>query len=862
LSLRVHSIGENAEPSDETNAAAPAETTTASGTVPEGDLRARIAALEAQALRYETAIDNISPAVCFFDGEERLILCNRRYAEMYRLAPEQLRPGITLEEILQLRLALGTAAITGVDGHLARARSIAAGVGDRTWTVDLEDGRTIQMCHQPVPDGWVVTQEDISVLRAKRTVESERVSLQALIDAVPDYLWVKDAESRFVVVNRALASDSGRAKTSDMVGLSDFDLHAPEAAREFRALEQDVVRTGRPMIDREESTLDAGGARNWLLSTKMPLRNDREEIFGLVGISRNITDRVRAADELQRAQEFLHLVVESVPDAILVKDVHSRRFTMLNRAAEDLIGMPRADVLGRTADAIYPPDYAKLVWKEDEELLQAGELFLDNHTIELRGRESRIVTINRKLLRDGNRVPQFMVAVIHDITERKRAEERIAHLAHHDPLTDLPNRASFNERLAAALQRRIGSAARFAVLCIDLDRLKEVNDVFGHAAGDRLLCEVSRRLLAAAGNVFLARLGGDEFALIAETVDQPSGIAELTDRLLAAAESDLDIEGSPIRAGLSIGVAVFPDDGRDATTLLANADAALYRAKAEGRGVTRFFKADMDKRLRERHALRHDLGLAIERGELALFYQPQARVTGEIVSFEALLRWRRSRLGPVAPSTFIPIAEESRLIVQIGEWTLREVCREAASWPQRLGVAVNLSPVQFQHGDLPSLVHSILLETGLAANRLELEITEGVLMTDSPRALSVLRRLKALGVRIAMDDFGKGYSSLSYLQSFPFDKIKIDRAFVSKLERNPQSAAIVRAVLGLARGLGLPVLAEGVETEEELAFLAAEACDQVQGYLIGRPLPIADYAEATGRPRPPSLPARARPRAG
>jgi EAL domain-containing protein (putative c-di-GMP-specific phosphodiesterase class I) len=296
-------------------------------------------------------------------------------------------------------------------------------------------------------------------------------------------------------------------------------------------------------------------------------------------------------------------------------------------------------------------------------------------------------------------------------------------------------------------------------------------------------------------------------------------------------------------------VAVFPEDGRDATTVLANADAALYGAKTEGRGVTRFFKADMDRRLRERHALRHDLGLAIERGELAVHYQPQAKVTGEIVGFEALLRWRHPLRGLVPPSTFIPIAEESSLVVRIGAWVLCEVCREAASWPRALGVAVNLSPAQFQHGDLPSLVHSILLETGLAAKRLELEITEGVLMTDSPRALSVLRRLKALGVLIAMDDLGKGYSSLSYLQSFPFDKIKIDRAFVSKLQQNPQSAAIVRAVLGLARGLGLPVLAEGVETEEELAFLVAEGCDQVQGYLIGRPLPIANYAETIGLPR-------------
>ena len=317
---------------------------------------------------------------------------------------------------------------------------------------------------------------------------------------------------------------------------------------------------------------------------------------------------------------------------------------------------------------------------------------------------------------------------------------------------------------------------------------------------------------------------------------------------------DVDIQGVNIRAGLSLGVAVFPDDGSDARTLLANADAALYRAKAEGRGIARFFKADMDEQRRDHHVIRHDLGVAIERGELTMYYQPQSKVTGEIVGFEALMRWRHPLRGFVPPSTFIPIAEESRLINRIGEWALRDVCRQAATWPRHLSVAVNLSPVQFQHGDLPSLVHSILLETGLAANRLELEITEGVLMADSSRALGLLRRLKALGVRIAMDDFGKGYSSLSYLQSFPFDKIKIDRAFISKIEQSPQSAAIFRAVLGLARGLGLPLLAEGVETEEELAFLAAEACDQVQGYLIGRPLPIEDYVEIMRGFHPQALP--------
>jgi EAL domain-containing protein (putative c-di-GMP-specific phosphodiesterase class I) len=286
------------------------------------------------------------------------------------------------------------------------------------------------------------------------------------------------------------------------------------------------------------------------------------------------------------------------------------------------------------------------------------------------------------------------------------------------------------------------------------------------------------------------------------------------------------------------------------TTLLGNADAALYRAKAEGRGTIRFFQVEMDKQLRERRAMQHELRSAIARGELSLDYQPQAQIDGEIVGFEALLRWCHPARGVVAPATFISLAEESGLIMSIGEWVLREACREAASWPRPLQIAINLSPIQFRHGDLPGLVHAVLLESGLPPNRLELEITEGVLVEDFSRALSILRRLKSLGIRIAMDDFGTGYSSLSYLQSFPFDKIKIDKAFISNVERNAQSAAIVRAVIGLARGLDMPVLAEGVETKEQLAFLFNEACDEVQGYLLGRPSTMDEYADLVGRQVP------------
>jgi predicted signal transduction protein with EAL and GGDEF domain len=357
---------------------------------------------------------------------------------------------------------------------------------------------------------------------------------------------------------------------------------------------------------------------------------------------------------------------------------------------------------------------------------------------------------------------------------------------------------------------------------------------------------VARRLRATVGGAFVARPGGDEFIVIVGDGAEPARVAALAEALLASAAADVEIDGNHLRYGMSIGVAVYPTDGTDAKTLLANADAALYRAKQEGRGSIRFFASEMDKQLRDRRALQQDLRLAIERNQLRLLFQPQATIDGTVVGFEALLRWQHPIRGLVSPNDFIPIAEDSGIIIAIGEWVLREACRQAASWPRPLQVAVNLSPVQFKHGDLAGIVHKILFETGLAPSRLELEITEGVLIGDFSRAVSILCRIKALGVKIAMDDFGTGYSSLSYLQSFPFDKMKIDRTFVANLGRNPQSAAIIRAMIGLGRGLDLPIVAEGVETSEQLDFLVREQCHEVQGFLIGRPKPIEDFADITG----------------
>jgi diguanylate cyclase (GGDEF)-like protein/PAS domain S-box-containing protein len=555
-----------------------------------------------------------------------------------------------------------------------------------------------------------------------------------------------------------------------------------------------------------------------------------------------------SAAKLGRTQNFLDSIIENMPVSVAVKDARDRCYVLINRTAEAIFGIARRDLIGRPAHDPSSHDAANDLFPLAGEALRTRELqTIDEHVVHTRHNGTRILTTRNLSIPDETGEARYLLSLSEDITERKQAEARIQHMAQYDALTDLPNRVAFVEQLTRSIDVANASQESFAVLSIDLDRFKEVNDMFGHAVGDDVIRELSQQLRALAGEAYLARLGGDEFTLITPNGDHPALAEILAERLHAAVATDLEQNGQHLRVGISIGIAIFPADGTDATTLLNNADAALSRAKAAGRGKTRFFEIEMDNRLRERRAIQHELSSAIARNELRLHYQPLAKIDGEVIGFEALVRWHNPQRGMVSPATFIPVAEESGLIMQIGEWVLREACREAASWSHKLQIAVNLSPIQFRHGDLVGLVHSVLLETGLAPTRLELEITEGVLVEDFGRGVSILRRLKTLGVGIAMDDFGTGYSSLSYLQSFPFDKIKIDQSFISNVKSNPQSAAIVRAVIGLAHGLNLPVLAEGVETKAQLDFLAAESCDEVQGYLLGRPHPILEYSELIGR---------------
>jgi diguanylate cyclase (GGDEF)-like protein/PAS domain S-box-containing protein len=428
-----------------------------------------------------------------------------------------------------------------------------------------------------------------------------------------------------------------------------------------------------------------------------------------------------------------------------------------------------------------------------------------------------------------------------DISRRKTDEARISFLANHDALTKLSNRVYFREQVELAVELA-GRGVGFAVHCLDLDGFKSVNDTLGHPVGDQVLIEVAERLSVCVRETdVVARLGGDEFAVLQMGLTGPEDAVDLARRVLSSISCPFAIDDHHVVIGTSIGTSIAPDDGTHPDGLLKNADIALYRAKKEGRGNHRLFEPEMDAQLQDRRILELDLRVALANNQFELFYQPIVNVDSKrIMAFEALLRWHHPRRGMVSPATLIPLAEETGLIVPIGEWILQQACRDAATWPDHIAVAVNLSPVQFKSRALERAVMQALASAGLSGARLELEITEGVLLQNGEATLAILRRLRALGVQISMDDFGTGYSSLSYLRSFPFDKIKIDQSFVQDLGKKPHAAAIVRAIVGLGEALQMTVIAEGVETLEQFAMLQAENCAEAQGYLFARPLSASD----------------------
>ena len=473
----------------------------------------------------------------------------------------------------------------------------------------------------------------------------------------------------------------------------------------------------------------------------MIARNENNEPEFLITLFDDVTDRRSLSRELENTKKFLELVVDNIPVSLIVERVSDGRYLLANRSAETILNRRREDATGLTAADIFNPREAKLIIARDEAAIKKRGLLTEEHPISTKD-GLRLFLTRRMTVLDEAGEPQYLIKTHEDVTDRRQTESRMAHMAYHDGLTDLPNRAAFLQALAQMIEACAGTDEEFAVLCVDLDGLKEINDVFGHAMGDKLLIEVAGRIQASARGGVVARLSGDEFGLIIDG-KQPEAGKALAEKLAQTLSDEFVIDGKSVRTGVTTGISVFPHHGSDAASLLANSGAALFRAKQKSRGSISIFAPEMDQQIRDRRVLHQDLSMAIRNGELSLHYQPQAAAgatvaASKVIGFEALARWMHPVRGFVSPGEFIPLAEESGLIVEMGVWILREACREAASWPVPLQIAVNLSPAQFMHGDVVSLVHSILLETGLAPDRLELEITEGVLIEDFDRGLALV----------------------------------------------------------------------------------------------------------------------------
>jgi diguanylate cyclase (GGDEF)-like protein/PAS domain S-box-containing protein len=795
---------------------------------------------------FETLINNMPQGISLFDAEQRLVIANGRFREIYGYADRLLEAGTPAAALVADLVRRGIEPDMALDeiASLAQSRrqQSLAQVGERI--VSIQRQKTLD-------GGWVASHEDVTekflaeqalaaakadAVRSEQEARAAHQNLLDALDVVPEGIVIFDKDDRYLLWNKKYAEIFDRSgdlivkgsRFEDVVRAGIARGQYPEANDEAW-IQQRLALHAREQVQHEQQLVDGRWCRV----------EERRTANGSIGVRIDITD-------LKQRETMARMLFDQNPVLMWVFDPDTLKFLAVNDVVVDHYGYTREQFLNMTLLDIRPHEereQARLAAMSPEEPWKHRSRAWRH--IRADGSEIDVETYGKTFQYHGKAA--VMVALI-DVTDRKRAERRIEHIALHDALTDLPNRTALDQHFSRALARGEEIGERFAVLCIDLDRFKEINDLHGHSVGDLVLCEVSRRLRQACGAAFMARIGGDEFiAIMPEPNHDRDAIPRLVERLEAVLDSDVEAGGHCFELDLSIGIAMFPNDGTDATSLIANADAALYRAKQEGRGTSRYFTAAMDQQLRARRALERDLAGAVDRGELFLDYQPLARANGDIVGFEALARWRHPTRGLVQPGEFIPVAEESGLIIEIGEWVLREACREAASWPLPLRIAVNVSAIQFRRGQMQQMVHTILLETGLAPERLELEITEGVLIENVSRAAAMLRNLKSLGVRIALDDFGTGYSSLAYLQSFPLDRIKIDRSFIAKLERHGGSAAIVRSVIGLARGLRLPVLAEGVETEQQRQILAQEGCDEIQGYLIGRPTAIETYAEVVGR---------------
>ncbi|MGD9478074.1 putative bifunctional diguanylate cyclase/phosphodiesterase [Shinella sp. G-2] len=706
--------------------------------------------------------------------------------------------------------------------------------------------------------------------------------LEAMIDEVPDYLYFKDRNSRFVVANRAVVKDNRREGTGGMEGLSDFDLHPEHVARGFFTIEQEIIRTGRPRLDMEELVRDANGRMKWLLSSKLPVRDAAGEVVGIVGIARDITERKREESLHLGQAHLLKMIALGAPLA----EVFSSLILLIEAHIPDVTGSilmlaPDGRHIVHGAAPNLDPAYCQLVdgleigpslgscgtamWRGEPVIVTDIETdplwenfkalilpygFRACWSSPIRSYQGKVMGSFALYSRRGGepsaecmKLVGMAIHIAGIAIERKEAEDSIQFMAHHDTLTGLPNRSMLDERVASAIEAADDAGGTMTLAFIDLDNFKLVNDSLGHHAGDELLKIVAARMLRCVrASDSIVRLGGDEFVVLINGAMRKGENVE--DRLSAVREAiaePVEIEGRSFQVTCSMGVAAYPEHGRNVTELLARADTAMYRAKEIGRDAMQVFTAELANRAHEKLERQEELRRALARSEFFLQYQPQMDLsTGRIFAVEALIRWRHPERGIVPPGDFIPLAEENGLIGPIGDWTLRAACRQNKAWQDSglppVVVSVNVSARQFQETDWVERVATALEESGLEARYLELELTESLIMQDVQQAVETMHRLSQLGVHLAIDDFGTGYSSLSALKRFPVGRLKIDRSFVKDLPNDTDDAAIARAVISLAHTLQLRVIAEGVETREQIDFLREAGCDEIQGYYLSKPI--------------------------
>jgi diguanylate cyclase (GGDEF)-like protein len=689
---------------------------------------------------------------------------------------------------------------------------------------------------------WTLTSFMAFVINAAQREVAFRAANErfaALVSAIPGVVYQRvvkmDGDIRYTYISegaRDLFGVSPQEILSDPEAL--FKTHSPDYKAKFR---ERLLAASKAltMWDVEASLVTPDGRKKYTHALARPDRQPDGSVLWTGVILDETRTREAIIDSL--SQGFL---LYDANDRLIMRNSH---YLKLFPALHD-VAVPGAtyEEIVKGELAIHGKKSANVDLKADLHE-RVGQHQNAQYMFERQLDGDRWLLVNEQRTADGGTVVLYT-----DISELKQREKQIRHLAYHDILTGLPNRALFSQRLDRALADARQRGTSVAVVCIDVDYFKNVNDTLGHSAGDAVLKFLADRLQQALGeDDFVARLGGDEFGIVLVDLDRPEQATQLAWRLLSAVSQPIDLQGQQVVSGISMGISSSATDGDQADQLLKNADLALYRAKSDGRGTFRFFAPEMDARAQARRALEMDLRQALIREQFELHYQPQLDVNScEIIAFEALVRWRHPERGLVAPCEFIPTAEETGVIVGLGEWVLRRACEDAIAWPDNIKVAVNVSAAQFRNHDLADFVARTLKETGLKPERLELEITESLLLRDVEANLATLTELKTVGVRVSMDDFGTGYSSLGNLRSFPFDKIKIDRSFVNDLEQNAESAAIVRAVLGLGRSLGMVTCAEGVETEEQLARLRGEGCAEVQGFYFSKPQPVQEIPRLLG----------------